>query len=103
MAETRMLTDRDEIRDWAAARSGAPAIRDAMPSVGQGEPLLTLVFDQHAYQDQDQGWDRAPGMGDLQIVEWDDWFKAFEEHQLGLVVGEEVAGRRDSFFEIVRR
>lgn len=103
MDDTQLLTDREAIRDWAAARSGIPAIRNALPSVGEDQRVVTLLFDQHAYQDQDRGQDRPPGMGDLEIVEWDEWFDLFEEKQLGLIVGKDVPGRRDSYFEIARR
>ncbi|MDF1601630.1 hypothetical protein PZ895_17885 [Mesorhizobium sp. YIM 152430] len=103
MAATRTLTDRDEIRDWAAARMGSPAISEASPSVGGDDPILSIVFDQASYQDQDRGADASIALGGREIVEWDDWFKIFEEKQLALVVSEEVPGRKDSFHEIVAR
>ena len=53
MAETVLLTDHTAIRDWAAARSGFPAIVDVSPEGGT-QPMLRLVFDQQAYQDQDR-------------------------------------------------
>ena len=103
MAPTRTLTDRDEIRDWAAARMGSPAISEASPSIGGVDPILSLVFDQASYQDQDQGADAAIALGGREIVEWDEWFKIFNEKELALVVREEEPGRKDSFHEIVAR
>jgi hypothetical protein len=103
MAATRTLTDRDEIRDWAAARMGSPAISEASPSVGGDDPILSIVFGQASYQDQDRGADASIALGGREIVEWDEWFKIFEEKQLALVVSEEVPGRKDSFHEIVAR
>ncbi len=103
MASTRTLTDRDEIRDWAAARMGSPAISEASPSVGGDDPVLSIVFDQASYQDQDRGADPAIALGGREIVEWDEWFQIFEDKQLALVVSEEIPGRKDSFHEIVRR
>jgi hypothetical protein len=100
MAETRTLIDRDEIRDWAAARIGSPAIRSEQPVIGEDNPVLSIVFDQHAYQDQDQGPGRESG---LELVEWDEWFKLFEERKLALVVGEDIPGVRENFHEIVAR
>ena len=100
MAETRTLIDRDEIRDWAAARIGSPAIWSESPVIGDDNSVLMIVFDQHSYQDQDQGPDRPGG---LELVEWDDWFKLFEERGLALVVGEDRPGVRDDFHEIVAR
>lgn len=101
MPETIMLTDHEAIRDWAAARAGSPAIVDVSPAGGT-QPMLRLVFGQHAYQDQDQA-ERAANAGGYELVEWSEWFKVFDEHRLALVVGEDVPGRRDSFHEIVRR
>lgn len=103
MASTHTLTTRDEIRDWAAARMGSPAISEASPSVGGDDPILSIVFDQASYQDQDSGAGASVALGGREIVEWDDWFKIFEEKQLALVVGEEIPGRKDSFHEIVAR
>lgn len=101
MADTRLLTGREEIRDWVAARMGFPAIRDAATSTE--EPVLTLVFDQQSYEDQDQGPDRPPSMGGLDHVEWDEWFELFDKRNLALVVNEETDGVRENFYEIVAR
>jgi hypothetical protein len=101
MADTVLITDHEAIRDWAAARSGFPAIVDVSP-VGGTQPMLRLVFDQAAYQDQDRA-ERPVNAGGYELVEWDEWFKLFDEHELALVVGEDVPGRRDNFHEIVRR
>lgn len=101
MTETVTLTDHDTIRDWAAARMGAPAIVDISPAGGT-QPMLTLVFDQAAYQDQDQA-ERATNSGGREFVEWDDWFKIFDELDLALVVAKDQPGVRDSFHELVKR
>jgi hypothetical protein len=101
MAETRLLTEHDDIRTWAAARMGAPAVVDISPQGGT-QPMLRIVFDQQSYQDQDRA-ERAPNSGGYDLVEWDEWFRLFDEANLALVVGPEVGGRRDSFHELVRR
>jgi len=98
MAETKVLTDHEEIRDWAAARAGQPALSD--PGLADAEPVLRFAFDQHAYQDTDQGWDE---IGGVEIIEWDEWFRIFEERKLALVVSEDVPGQREEFHEFVRR
>jgi hypothetical protein len=103
MAETRTLTGREEIRDWAAARMGFPAIRQPVPSIASDEPVLSFVFDQHSYEDQDQGYDRPQSTGGLEQVEWDEWFDIFEKRGLALVVAEEQDGVRENFYEIVVR
>lgn len=101
MADTVTLTDHESIRDWAAARAGFPAVVDVSAASGT-QPMLRLVFDQHAYQDQDRA-ERPPNAGGVELVEWDEWFRLFDEAKLALVVGREVPGRRDSFHEFVRR
>jgi hypothetical protein len=101
MADTVTLTDHEAIRDWAAARMGAPAIVDVSAEAGV-QPMLRLVFDQAAYQDQDRP-ERPETSGGVELVEWDEWFRIFDEGQLALVVAKDVPGLRDSFHEIVRR
>ena len=101
MTETVTLTDHEAIRDWAAARMGAPAIIDVSPQGGT-QPMLTIAFDQAAYQDQDRP-DRPENAGGRELVEWDEWFRLFDEHDLALVVAKDQPGVRDSFHEIVRR
>jgi hypothetical protein len=101
MANTIMLTDHEAIRDWAAARAGAPAIVDVSPAGGT-QPMLRIVFGQIAYEDQDQA-ERPVNAGGLELVEWDDWFKLFEENELALIVAEDMPGVRDEFHELVRR
>src|SRR3954454_14945376 len=73
MADTITLTDHDAIRSWAAGRAGFPAIVDISPEAGT-QPMLRLVFGQHAYQDQDQP-ERPVNAGGYELVEWDEWFK----------------------------
>lgn len=101
MADTITLTDHEQIRDWAAARMGSPAVVDISPASGT-QPMLRLVFDQHAYQDVDQA-ERPVNAGGIELVEWDDWFKLFDEAELALVVSKDVPGQRDSFHELIRR
>ena len=101
MAETVTLTDHDDIRTWAAARMGFPAIIDISASSGT-QPMLALVFDQAAYQDQDRA-ERLANSGGRELVEWSDWFEIFDREGLALVVARDRPGIRDSFHEIVRR
>lgn len=101
MTETVTLTDHEAIRDWAAARLGFPAIVD-VSAAGGVQPMLRLVFDQAAYQDQDRP-ERAQNAGGYELVEWDEWFKLFDELQLALVVAADQPGRRENFHEIIRR
>lgn len=96
MTGTVTLTDHDDIRDWAASRAGAPAFVDISPAGGM-QPMLRLVFDAQAYEDRG---DRAAGGYDL--VEWDEWFRLFDEMRLALVVAADAPGPRDNSYELVR-
>lgn len=104
MTETILLTDHQAIRDWAGARSGMPAIRDAADLIGISEPVLMIKFGQETYEDTDvSGSDRPDELGQPRLVEWDEWFDLFDEKQLALVVSSEVEGQRDEFHELVHK
>lgn len=98
---TVILTDHDAIRDWAAARLGAPAVVDISPAGGT-QPMLRLVFDQAAYQDQDRP-ERPQNAGGVELVEWDDWFALFDQKNLALVVNKDVPGVRENYYDIIVR
>ena len=100
MTETVTLTDHEAIRDWAAARAGFPAIVDVSAASGT-QPMLRIVFGQHAYQEQSSA-ERPQNAGGIELVEWDEWFKVLDEGELAVVVAADRPGVRDSFHEIVR-
>lgn len=97
--ETRTLTSLQEIRDWAASRAGVPVLR---PGGENHEGVLELAFGQIAYQDTDEGADPLTD-STVEILEWEEWLRLFEERELALVVARDEPGRRDQFHEIVRR
>lgn len=101
MADRQVLTDHEAIRTWAAARMGVPAIVDVSPEAGT-QPQLLIVFDQIAYEDQDQP-ERPPNAGGRELVEWDEWLRLFDEAGLALVVPPEQPGILDSTHHIIRR
>jgi hypothetical protein len=101
MATTVTLTEHEAIRDWAAGRAGHPAIVDVSPEAGT-QPMLRIVFGEQPYEDVDRP-ERPPNAGGYDLVEWDDWFAIFDREELALVVAEEQPGRRDSFYELIRR
>ena len=101
MADTITLTNHDEIRSWAAARAGCPGIVVGSPEAGT-QPRLGLVFGQQAYEDTDRP-ERPVNTGGYELVEWDEWFRIFDERQLALVVAADEPGRREEFHEIIRR
>lgn len=102
MADTVTLTDHDDIRTWAAARLGVPAFANPPSYADDQTPSLLILFDQVAYEDQDQGAD--PAMSEVpELVEWDDWLALFDKLKLALVVAKEEPGRLDQFHELIRR
>jgi hypothetical protein len=101
MVDTITLTDHEEIRDWAAARAGSPAVVDVSVEAGT-QPQLRIVFGQIAYQDQDQP-ERPVNAGGIELVEWDEWFRIFDQAELALVVAKDQPGRRESSHEFIRR
>ena len=101
MVDTVTLTEHEAIRDWAAARAGYPAIVDVSPAAGV-QPMLSLVFGQAAYLDNDRA-ERPQNAGGFELVEWDEWFKLFDEQKLALVVARDQPGRREQFHELIRR
>lgn len=101
MSDTVTLTDHDAIRDWAAARMGAPVVIDVSPEAGT-QAMLRIVFDQAAYQDQDRA-ERAQNSGGFEFVEWSEWLELFDKAELAMIVAAERPGIRDSWHQFVRR
>ena len=100
MAETVTLTDHDQIRDWAAARMGFPAVVDVSPAGGT-QPMLRIVFDQMALNaGENQYTDR---IGGLDLASWEDWFAEFDGQNFGLLVEDERPGVLDDYYEFVPR
>lgn len=98
MAETSTLTDHQAIRDWVAARGGAPAMVDTSSPGLDEAPVLRIVFEQQAYPDVDRPLDA----GGLQIVEWDDWFRVFDDRKMALIVPNERPGKLAIDYQIVQ-
>jgi hypothetical protein len=96
----KVLTERDEIRQWAIARAGNPAMEDRPTGIG-GPPLLRLVFDQYALNAGENQYGDRPG--GLDLVDWSEWFEEFEKHKLGLLVEDERPGLLDDYYEFVPR
>lgn len=97
---SQILTDRDAIRQWAAARSGNPMLME-VPDGTQSRTLLQLTFGQHALNaDGNEGPDR---IGGFQLAGWDDWFAALEENKLALRVSDDPSGGNEAEFEFVER
>lgn len=97
---TQVLTKHDDIRLWAAARAGNPAIEDRATGIG-GPPVLRIVFDQYALNAGENQYGDRPG--GLDLVDWSEWFEQFDRQKLGMLVEDERPGVLDDYFEFVPR
>lgn len=97
---TQVLVKHDEIRQWAAARSGNPAIEDRPTGIG-GPPVLRIVFDQQVLNAGENQYGDRPG--GLDLVDWDEWFEQFDAMKYGLLVEDERPGVLDDYYEFVPR
>jgi hypothetical protein len=96
----RILTERDDIRQWAEARGGNPMLMDTPDGTGI-RTLLQLTFGQHAINtDGNEGPDR---IGGFHLVSWEEWFAALDEGNLALRVSDDLAGGSEAEFEFVER
>jgi hypothetical protein len=93
MAEAKITTDHDEIRKWAEARGGRPAVvRSTQGKRGTG--IIRLEFPD------------APNANDdaLEEITWEEFFEKFDESNLALLYQEKTAdGQRSNFNKLVGR
>jgi hypothetical protein len=96
----KILTDREDIRQWAIARAGSPMLMDTPEGTGS-RTLLQLTFGQESLNsDGNQGPDR---IGGFQLVSWTEWFEALEGNKLALRVSDDPSGGNEAEFEFVPR
>ncbi|WP_159714317.1 hypothetical protein [Geminicoccus flavidas] len=79
MASAHPVTDHDQIRKWAEQHGGRPAMVD---TEGEGG-ILRLDF-----QEKDEK---------LTEIDWDEFFKIFEERKLALLLSEDGKSRFNKF------
>ena len=86
-----MLTDPEEVREWAETRGAQPAC--VRGTGGKGDiGMLRLDFPGYSGEDS------------LQPIEWDEWLEKFEERGLALLVQEKTAGgQKSNFNKLVNR
>lgn len=95
-----VLTNRDDIRQWVAARGGNPLLME-VPDGSHTRTILQLTFGQHALNsDGNQGPDR---IGGYRLVSWTEWFDALDENNLALRVSDDLSGGREAEYEFVAR
>jgi hypothetical protein len=87
---TNTTTDHDEIRRWVEQHGGKPAIVRGTRDDGGG--VLRIDFPGGAGEDE------------LEPVDWDEWFRIFDDRGLAFLYQEEKADGEDStFFKLVSR
>ena len=98
----KILTEPGAIRQWTEARGGNPILLDVPDPVAGERSLIQLTFDQHALNaDHNEGADpMTPG---FRLVDWDEWFAAFEDQGLALVVGDDMSEGRQIDYRIMSR
>ncbi len=90
-ASERVLTDHEQIRQWAQARHAQPACVKGTDT-DDGSCLLRIDFPGYS------------GEQSLQTIEWDQWFRVFDQRNLALIVEDTMAdGRPGNFNKLVNR
>ena len=91
MASAHPLTDHEEIRTWAEERGAKPA---CVKGTGGKDDTGMIRLDCPGYS----------GADTLQHISWDEWFDAFDENELALLVQDETAsGDTSNFNKLVSR
>lgn len=98
----KILTGREEIRQWAEARGGSPIMADIPEPGGKTQSLLGLTFGQHMLNaDANEGPDRADSHFDL--VDWEAWYAALLAQDLVLVVEDDPGAGRSVDYRFMSR
>jgi hypothetical protein len=91
MASAQPVTDHRRIREWAEARGAKPA---CVRGTGGKDDVGMIRLDFPGYTGGDT----------LQPITWDEWFRAFDENNLALLIQEETAeGEPSNFNKLVSR
>ncbi len=90
-AASHVLVDHDEIRRWAEDRNAEPA---CVRGTGGGDAPGMIRLDFPGYT----------GADSLERIDWEEWFRAFDENGLALVVQDTTSGgERSNFNKLVSR
>lgn len=86
MSESKTTTNHDEIRQWAEDRGGRPAV---VRTRGEGG-ILRIDFGEPEEN--------------LEAIEWDAFFRIFDENDLALLYQEEIGdGKTSRFNKFINR
>lgn len=87
-SKSSTTTDHKVIREWVESRGGRPAVVEGTEG-RDGEEILRIEF-RHADK--------------LEDVDWDTFFKTFDDRKLAFLHQDETsAGKESRFFKFVRR
>ena len=87
MALAKTTQDHDEIRKWAEARGGKPAVVSATESKDE-TGIIRLMFPKAPHHND----------GALEEISWDEWFEKFDDSGLELTYQEKTADGKISDF-----
>jgi hypothetical protein len=91
MSRAKPTIDHDEIRQWAEARNAKPA---HVKGTGRGKNDIGMIrLDFPGYS----------GEQSLEHISWDDWFKAFDDNNLALLIQETIDEHQSNFNKLVSR
>lgn len=91
MASAEPVTDHQRIREWAEARNARPA---CVRGTGGKSDVGMIRLDFPGYTGEET----------LEPITWDEWFRAFDENNLALLMQEETAdGKQSNFNKLVSR
>lgn len=86
MSRSRVITDHDEIREWAEERGGKPSTVKGTKR-GKGDAgMIRIDFPGYS------------GEGKLEPISWDKWFEKFDEAKLGMILQDKTRGGQQSNF-----
>ena len=85
-SQSKITTDHDEIRQWAQARNGRPAVVKSTRGKGDHTGILRIDFPGYS------------GSGSLEEISWEEFFEKFDREKLALVWQETTAGGQKSNF-----
>jgi hypothetical protein len=93
MAQAKVTTDHDEIRKWAEARGGRPAVvRSTQSKDATG--IIRIEFPDSPNAKDDN----------LEEISWEEFFEKFDDAKLALLHQEETeGGQRSNFNKLVGR
>jgi hypothetical protein len=91
MASAQPVTDHRRIREWAETRGARPA---CVRGTGNKKDVGMIRLDFPGFSGGDT----------LEAITWEEWFRAFDDNNLALLVQEETAdGTPSNFNKLVSR